>query len=735
MKTIGNALNFDSLLGQGGLTAVMAKYKDLLLPVALLLAVGALFIPIHPEAVSVLIVINLTVSITILVTAFFINSPVQLTAYPTILLLTTIFRLTLSVSVTRNILTYGESGAGSVIHFLGSITAGGSIIVGAVLFIIILVVQFIVVSKGSERVAEVAARFTLDAMPGKQMSIDADLRSGLITQEEARALRGELGRESQLHGAMDGAMKFVKGDAICTIIIALVNIVAGLATGVLVHKYSFPEATQIYTIATFGDGLAAIISSLLVTLSAGIIVTRVASLDQSSNVGTDVIEQIFVSPTPVFIAGAIILLLSPWSLSSFLIFAPVGLATIGGGYLLYRRQQKLIEAGEMPDTTPAPGESDELQMSFTVPMAVVVSRELTYLVDKNTPEGARFRAEIPKLRSALYYDLGVMVPFCYVGGDAPIVPNEYYIAVKEVPVGTGSLRPDCVYVNDSAENIRVFGIEGENVNNPADLRPGAWIPAEQRHLAEAAGLKVWEPADVILLHLSRIMRRYAHDFIGIQEAQGYLDFVSRAMPKLVEETIGKVVTIHQFTDVLQRLVQEGISIRDTKSILDALSEWGRIEKDPVMLTEHIRAAMRRYISFRYALGNDTLFVYLLDPEIEDVMRGAIRRTSSGSFLLLDPTIAHDILDAIRREIADRPPTAQQPVIVTDMELRRFVRKMVELEFSNLAVLSYQELTPELNIQPIGRISMRSMNQDYMSFENEFADLPEGLLPASIEQLG
>ncbi len=734
MKAIGDSLNFNSLFGQGALTAMLAKYKDLLMPVALLLAVGALFIPLPPEAVSVLIVFNLGISITILVTAFFINSPVQLTAYPTILLLTTIFRLTLSVSVTRNILTHEDYGAGSVIHFLGSITAGGSIIVGAVLFIIILVVQFLVVSKGSERVAEVAARFTLDAMPGKQMAIDADLRSGLITQEQARILRVELGKESQLHGAMDGAMKFVKGDAICTIIIALVNITAGLATGMLVYEKSFSDASRIYTIATFGDGLAAIISSLLVTLSAGIIVTRVSSNDETSNVGTDIIEQIFVSPTPVFISGGILLLLAPWNWASFFIFAPVGLAIIGGGYLLQRRKQRLIEAGELPDMSQATSDSDEIQMSFTVPMAIVVSRELTYLVDKNTPEGTRFRAEIPKLRNALYYDLGVMVPFCYVGGDAPISPNEYYIAVKEVPVGTGSLRPNCVYVNDSAENIRVFGIEGENVNNPADLRPGAWIPAEQRHIAETAGLKVWEPADVILLHLSRIMRRYAHDFIGIQEAQGYLDFVSRAMPKLVEETIGKVVTIHQFTDVLQRLVQEGISIRDTKSILDALSEWGRIEKDPVMLTEHIRAAMRRYISFRYALGSDTLFVYLLDPEIEDVIRGAIRRTSTGSFLSLDPTIAHDILDAIRREIADRPPTAQQPVIVTDMELRRFVRKMVELEFSNLAVLSYQELTPELNIQPIGRISMRSMNNDFASFENEFAELPEGLMPATIEQL-
>jgi type III secretion protein V len=730
MKAIGDTLNFNALLRPGNLTALLAKYKDLLLPIGLLLVVGTLFIPLPAEVVSVLILINLAVSITVLVTSLFINSPVQLTSYPTILLLTTIFRLTLSVSVTRNILSHGEPG--SVIEALGQITAQGNLITGAVLFIIILVVQFLVVSKGSERVAEVAARFTLDAMPGKQMAIDADLRSGLITQEQARMTRIELGKESQLHGAMDGAMKFVKGDAICTIIIALVNIVAGLAAGVMMHGLTFAEAAHKYTIATFGDGLAAIISSLMITLSAGIVVTRVSSHDETSNVGIDIGAQLFTSPKPLFITGGIMLLLTPLNL----FFVPVGVGAAGIGYLLHRRQKKLIESGQLPDMSQPATDSDEIQMSFTVPMAIVVSRELSHLVDKNTPEGVRFRAEIPKLRNALYYDLGVMVPFCYVGGDAPITPNEYYIAVKEVPVGTGSLRPDCVYVNDSAENIRVFGIEGENVNNPADLRPGAWIPSDQRHIAETAGLRVWEPADVMLLHLSRIMRRYAHDFIGIQEAQGYLDFVSRGMPKLVEETIGKVITIHQFTDVLQRLVQEGISIRDTKSILDALSEWGRIEKDPVMLTEHIRAAMRRYISFRYALGSDTLFVYLLDPEIEDVIRGAIRRTSTGSFLSLDPTIAHDILDAIRREIAEQPPTAQQPVIVTDMELRRFVRKMVELEFQNLAVLSYQELTPELNIQPIGRISMRSggINGGYGGFENEFPDLPEALLPASIEEL-
>lgn len=731
MKAVGNnSLDFSSLLKQGNISGIMARYKDLVLPIGLLLVVGSLFIPLGPEYVSFLILINLAISIMILITSLFINSPVQLTSYPTILLLTTVFRLSLSVSVTRNILAHGEPG--SVVESLGRVTAQGSLITGAVLFIIILVVQFIVVSKGAERVAEVAARFTLDAMPGKQMAIDADLRSGLITQEEARRQRIELGKESQLHGAMDGAMKFVKGDSISTIIIAAVNIVAGLATGVLVRGMSFAEASEKYTIATFGDGLAAIISSLLITLSAGIVVTRVSGAGEDSNIGADIGEQLFTSPKPLFITGGIMLLLTPLNF----LFIPVGAGAVGVGYLLQRRQKRLKELGAMPDMTrSATGDSEELEMSFTVPMAVVVSREMSYAIDKNSPQGAAFRAEIQQLRNALYYDLGVMVPFCYVGGDAPLPANEYYIAVKEVPVGRGALKPGCVYVNDSAENIKVFGIEGENVTNPADLRPGSWIPDDQKEIAIAAGLKIWEPSDVIILHLSRIMKKHAHEFIGIQEAQGYLDFIQRGMPKLVESVIDKVISIHQFTDVLQRLVQEGISIRDTKTILDALSEWGRIEKDPVLLTEHIRASMRRYISFRYANGSDTLFVYLLDPEIEDVIRGAIRRTSTGAFLSLDPTIAHDILDAIRKEIADQPPTAQQPVIVTDMELRRFVRKMVEIEFPNLAVLSYQELTPELNIQPIGRISMRApgMNQ-FGSFENDFAELPGAVLPSSLEEL-
>lgn len=710
-------LSFNKFIGDvksGNALKVIARHSDLLLPIGLMLAIGTFFIGIPTWMISILIVVNLAISFIVLGASLYITSPLQLTAYPTILLITTLFRLCLSVSVSRSIL--GNGSAGDVIEALGHTTAGNSLIVGGVMFLMILVVQFIVVAKGAERVAEVAARFTLDALPGKQMSIDADMRSGLISQDQARKMRSELQRESQLYGAMDGAMKFIKGDSIATIVIALINIVAGLASGVLVHKMDLFVAAQKYTILTVGDGLAALISSVLITFSAGIVVTRVSDTDDPTNVGADIGTQLFGNPKPLMIAAGLIFALGIIPGMPFIPMAITSILLGGGAFYIYRRQAKLDEiAAEKALKAGTAHGQDDLQPTFAVPLAVVVSTGITHLVDKNTKAGARFRAELPKLRSAIYYDLGVMLPSVHVSGNAPLEETQYFIAVKEVPIVYGSLHMDSVYVNDSAENLKVFGIDGEDVRNPADLRPGAWIPAEQKVIAELAGLKVWEPEEVITLHLSRVMRRYAHEFIGIQETQAYLDFAARGLPKLVEEIVPKTLSVAQVNDVLQRLVQEGISIRDLKSIFEALSEWGRVEKDATQLTEYVRSSMRRYISFRYAGIRETLFVYMLDPEIEDVIRGAIRRTSTGTYLSLDPNIAHDILEAIRREIENVPPTAQKPVIITDAEVRRFVRKMVELEFPELTVLSYQELASELNIQPIGRISMRPTSNQYGDF--------------------
>jgi len=717
----------------GNFLKVIATHTDLLLPVCIMLAVGTFFFSIPTQAISILVVLNLAISFIVLGTSLYISSPLQLTAYPTILLITTLFRLCLSVSVARSILLKGD--AGEVIEALGKTTAQNDLIIGAVMFLMILVVQFIVVAKGAERVAEVAARFTLDAMPGKQMSIDADMRSGLITQDAARRQRSELQRESQLYGAMDGAMKFIKGDSIATIVIGLMNIIAGLASGYFKFpNLSLGDLAHKYTMLTVGDGLAALISSLLITFSAGIVVTRVNSSEEPSNIGADIGEQLLGDPKTLLITSGLLVLLS---LLPGLPTAPlmiVGVLVGGAGVFVFRRRKR--EADEEAVRAEKAGMTtgqDDLEPTFAVPLAVVVSSGITHLIDKKTGRGANFRLELPKLRSAIYYDLGVMLPSVHVSGDAPLEETQYFIAVKEVPIVYGNLRPDCVYVNDSAENVKVFGLDGEDVRNPADLRPGCWIPAAQKDLAELAGLKVWQPEEVITLHLSRVMRRYAHEFVGIQETQAYLDFAARGVPKLVEEVVPKTLSVAQVNDVLQRLVQEGISIRDIKSILEALSEWGRVEKDATQLTEYVRAAMRRYISFRYAGIRETLFVHMLDPEIEDVIRGAVRRTSTGTFLSLDPNIAHDILEAIRREIDSLPATAQKPVIITDAEVRRFVRKMVELEFPELTVLSYQELASELNIQPVGRISMRPVANQYSDDGEENFDSYIGAraLPAEL----
>jgi type III secretion protein V len=694
-----------SNVGGSNISEFLKRYSDWLVAIGVMALISIIIIPIPTFLVSMLVIFNLTISIVVLMVSLHISSPVQLTSYPTLLLLTTLFRLCLSIAITRSILVDGQ--AGDIVEALGHVTARGDIITGSVMFLIILVVQFIVVAKGAERVAEVGARFTLDAMPGKQMAIDADLRSGLINQEQAKQMRNALSKESQLYGAMDGAMKFVKGDSIATIVIALINIVAGLATGVMVHGLTLSEAGQKYTIFTIGDGLAAIISSVLITLSAGIVVTRVSSEEDKSNVGYDIGQQMLSGSKPWTITSGLIALLAivPGMPTLPLLFAAICTGAIS--YSLHLKQKEQLQAAQLPQLTDTLQNTEDLVPTLAVPLAVVVREDFEALIDPTNSTGAWFRSELPRLRAAIYYDLGIMLPMTIVSSSTNINEYHYFIAIKETPVGYSKLKPGCVFVNDSAENIRVFGLEGEEVLNPADLKPGAWVPIEQRPIAEAAGLKVWGPAEVIVLHLSRIMRKYANEFMGIQEAQGYLDFAAIALPKLVEEVVPKTISISQFTEVLQRLIQEGISIRDLKTILEALSEWGRVEKDSVMLAEYVRGALKRQITFNYAGARGTLYVYLLDPEIEDVIRGAIRRTATGSFLSLDHLIANDILKAIRREIGTPPPSAQQPIIVTDVELRRYVKRMVDTEFPNLVVLSYQELTADINIQPIGRITMQT----------------------------
>jgi type III secretion protein V len=698
----------------GNVAGVITQYSDIVMAVLVLMILTLMILPVPTFILSFLLVANLTLAFAILMVSIYISEPTQLASYPTILLLTTLFRLGLSIAATRLILLQGDAGA--VIETFGKFVVGGNIVVGGVVFLIITIVNFLVITKGSERVSEVAARFTLDAMPGKQMSIDADLRAGAFDMTEARRRRNALARESQLHGSMDGAMKFVKGDAIAGIIITLINIIGGLTIGVLMRGMEMSRAVKVYTILTIGDGLVAQVPSLLIAVSAGIVTTRVATEDSTSNIGKDISQQILAQPKAVGIAAAI---LAVFGVTFFFVHPSTSIpffimAFVAGGiaYSTLKTGVPLIgEAAEVAKEKDGEKQkqSRDPQISLTVPIAVEVSKDLTPLIDLNQ-EGKFLSDLVPKMRQLLYQELGVIFPGVQVTGNAPVPENSYLFRLKEVPVEVGKIVPGHILVNDGSENIRVYGLKGIDIKNPATGKPAAWVPMEQREQAKNAGLVVWEPQEVILLHLTGFLKRYANEFIGIQEIQNTLSVLSRAIPNLVQETVPKVISIYQLTEVLQRLVQEEISIRDMKSILQSLSEWGRVEKDTIMLTEYVRSSLKRYISFRYTAGNPILFVYVLDPEIEDAIRGAIRRTSSGTYIALDPAITQDILAAFRREIGNLPPTAQQPVIVTDQEIRRFVRRIAELEFRTLAVLSYQELAPELSIQPLARISLQNRGQ-------------------------
>ena len=702
MKRILAALTFQwRELRRGDLSEYVVRHGDLLVAAATIAAIAIIIIPIPTFLISLFIIFNLASALVVLMISLYVGSPTQISAYPTILLITTLFRLSLSIAVTRAILTTGH--AGDVIIALGSVTASGNLIVGIVMFLIMLVVQFIVVAKGAERVAEVAARFTLDAMPGRQMSIDADMRAGLINQDEARALRLALQKESQLYGAMDGAMKFVKNDAVATIIVALINIAAGLTIGVLMKGLTFQQATHKFTLLTIGDGLAAIIPSVLISISAGLVITRVTSSD-TGNVGSDIAEQFLIHPKPLIITAGLLLGLAliPGMPPAPLLLLSGIMATVG--YVIHRRV-KPDEVTSEPQ--PVNAAADAIHPTFTVPLSVVVSSPLAEWVDPTTTAGARFRSELPALRTAVYYDLGVLIPAVHIGTEAPLPADQYFIALKEVPILRGRIPPDSIFVSEAAANIKIYGLEGEAYFHP-HIGTGCWIPSSQREIAERVGLRVKDPSEFILLHLTKTLRVYAHEFVGIQEAQSLLDFASRMLPKLVESVVPTLISVQQFAEILQRLVQERVSIRDLKSILEALAEWARTEKDTMMLTEYVRMSMKRHLSFRSSKGKGTLLVYLLDPEIEDLIRAGIRRTSSGSFVSLDPAISHDILKAFRLAFEHQSNQRQQPVVVTDLELRRFVRKFIELEFPNLQVLSYQELAPDLKVQPIARISLTDL---------------------------
>lgn len=703
----GNGQKFINSLSNSRILGVIGRSTDLILALFIVTIIMMIIIPISPTFIDAMIAINLTISLALLMVALYIPKAVNLSIFPSLLLLTTLFRLGIEISATRQILLHAD--AGHIIYAFGGFVVGGNFVVGGVVFLIITIVQFIVVTKGAERVAEVAARFTLDAMPGKQMSIDADMRSGVIDATKARDLRLALTKESQLYGAMDGAMKFVKGDVIAAIIIAVINIVGGLIIGKFMHGMSTLQAAQTYAILSIGSGLVSQIPSLMVALTAGIITTRVSSDKKDDHLAQEITAQLIGQPKAMMVAAVVVCGMG--FISGFPTWIFLMLAVIIGslGYFKFRKEKKIAqdamtgnESVGLDGHELSPGGPADFRL--TLPVILELGKNLSNLV---RPNAAKFtNSMIPRMRDALYYDLGLKFPGVHLRTDSPSVPedDDYTILLNESPIAQGRIPHNKVLTNAKATTLTNYKINFTTASKP--IGPASlWVDLSDVPLLKKAEIKYWEPIDVILLHLSQVLKANAKEFLGIQESRSMLSFVEKSFPDLVKE-VSRLIPLQKLTEIFKRLVEEGISIKDQRTLLEALSEYAQTEKDTVLLAEYARSSLKRFITYKFTEGRSFLSVYILDHEIENLVRSSIKLTSAGSYLALDQDSTGRILQKLREVVTQTPVEGQAPVLITAMDVRRFVRKMIEPEFPELHVMSYQEVTEDVKIQPLARISLR-----------------------------
>ena len=700
------------LLRLQGFAFASKRYGDIYLAAIIVSVVGLMIVPVPPFLLDTLIAVNLGISAVLLFMSLYMKNALAFSTFPSVLLVTTLFRLALNITTTRMILV--DAYAGEIIYTFGNFVVGGNFIVGVVIFLILLLVQFIVITKGAERVAEVAARFTLDAMPGKQMSIDADLRAGNITVKDAQSRRSVIERESQLFGAMDGAMKFVKGDAIASLIMVAINIVAGILIGVSQKGMEIDKAVTTYSILTIGDGLVSQIPALLISICAAMIITRAGS-EEGVGLGGDVVEQIFAAPKAILIGGVVIFAMALIPGFPKIQFFTLAIITLALGYALKRaadktkgrrRTERLHAGGEgaAKSGQAPPSEEEEEDSSTEFSITVPIMLEVDAAVQEHVT-AERLNSELVQVRKALYLDLGVPFPGIYLRFNQNLHSGKYQILLQEVPMSDGVIRPGFLYVRETEENLSLFSIPCEPVDKPSDRRPAYWVPLEFQAKLVEAGIAFMEPPKLLSFHISLVLRRYASDFMGLQETKGLLTRMEGEFGELVRE-VQRVIPPQRIAEVLQRLVQEDISVRNLRLIFQALIEWAPKEKDTLILSEYVRIALRRFISYKFSGGQNILVVYLLDPQTEETIRKSIRQTSGGSFLALDPATSKKLVEEIKAKAGGAVPRERTPVLLTSMDIRRFLRKLVELEMPDLPVLSHQELTEEINIQPLGRIGLK-----------------------------
>ncbi|WNL46579.1 type III secretion system export apparatus subunit SctV [Dyella sp. BiH032] len=671
------------------------SYSDLVLVAGVVAIIGLMILPLPMVAIDALVALNMLIGVGLLLIAIYIPAPVAFSSFPSVLLLTTLFRLALSIAITRSILLNADGG--HIIDTFGNMVVGGNLIVGLVVFLIITVVQFIVVAKGAERVAEVAARFSLDAMPGKQLSIDSDLRSGLLEKDEARRRRRMLEIESQLHGSLDGAMKFVKGDAIAGIVIIVINLLGGLGVGVMMHGMALGDAVHTYSVLTIGDGLVAQIPALLASISAGLIVTRTAGEEEDRNLGAIIARQISGEPRVTMIIGCIALGMMLVPGFPALVFLPLGLALVGVAAWRMRERvgflRRLFKVPESQAELLPPDVADSDVLLPSAPLMLEVHMSALQALGSNQVRNL-FRQVVGSLRE----EYGVPLPKPALRAGLRLPEQGYALYAYGVRIAYGVLRPGQLFLpGRAALPPAPAGEAGALVPDGVNGFPGRWVPRDGARQAKAL-----EAPEMLHEHIRMALERHLALFVGIQETSNLSNGLSRDYPDLVREML-RVVSPQRVAEVLKRLVEERVPIRQLRDVFEAITDAASREKDIVLVAEYVRMALRRHLSYRYADDDHVLRVLVARPELEERLRRSVHTGPAGTQLAVEPDLAARLLAQIGEHARGEHGTSM--VLLSSMDVRRHLRKLTEAEYADIPVLSYQELVPDLRLVPVGQLAV------------------------------
>lgn len=675
------------------------KKSDILVAGYLLTAVMMMIVTLPTPILDVLLAINISIAFTVLFGVMFAKEVLELSFFPTMLLFTTLFRLGLNVETTKGILLNGY--AGNVVEVFGEFVGGGNLIIGAIIFIILILIQFLVINKGSERVAEVTARFTLDAMPGKQMAIDADLNTGAITDEEAKKRREKIQEEANFFGSMDGAVKYVKGDAIAGLLITVINVVGGIATGMLGGGLDITAAMSKYTILTIGDGLVSQIPSLMISLATGILVTK-----GSKNVefGSTLVNQLFGVPKVLYMVGATLSILGLVTELNTVLFVGLGLVfiiagrTIAGSLETAKIEQEVSsEEAEAEEIRQPENVNSLLQVD---PIELEFGYGIIPLADVN--QGGDLLDRVVMIRRQIALELGTVVPIIRLRDNIQLNPNQYIIKIKGIQVSEGEILFDHYmamnpgYVEEEITGIPTF--------EPSFHLPAIWITESQRERAESLGYTVVDPPSIIATHLTEIIRQHIAELLTRQDVQNLVNNMKETNPSLVEELVPKLLGIGEIQKVLQNLLSEGISIRDLLTVMETLADYAPTSRDTDILTEYTRQSLKRAISTKYFPPHETTSVVTLDPKVEQEIMGSVKQTEGGAFLNLDPSRSKAIIASVGSELQKLETLGKNPIVITSPIVRMYFKRLTEDYYRDLIVVSYNEIESNVELQSVGMVT-------------------------------